>query len=308
MRISTNNAFERGLSTLQQRQAELSQMQEQLTSGKRVARASDDPAAAARAERAMASKMRVDSDQRSLEASRNVVTLAESAMSDAGELLQQAREFLIAAGNATYSDTEREGLADAIQGIRDQLLSVANRSNGSGGYLFGGQGSSKPPFVDAPGGVVFQGLGGETLTASGEPLPLSLDGGGTWLQAVDPSTGAPDLSVFDVLDRVVAELNTPGRSGDQIATQAQAGVRDLDAASDHLLSHRSRLGETLNRTDSVEVRLSQQALAAQSDRSAAEDLDMVQAVSEFQNQQTGYDAALQAYAMVQRMSLFQYIG
>jgi flagellar hook-associated protein 3 FlgL len=291
MRISTSNAHERGLSTLQQRQAELSKMQEQLTS----------------AERAMASKMRVDADQRALESSRTVVTLAESALSDAGELLQQAREHMIAAGNATYTDTERAGLADAIQGIRDQLLSIANRSNGSGGYLFGGQGSSKPPFVDAPGGVQFQGLGGETLTASGEPLPLSLDGGGTWLQAIDPATGAPDLSVFDVLDRVVAELRTPGRTGALIASQAQDGVRELDAATDHLLSHRSRLGETLNRTDSVEVRLSQQALAAQSERSAAEDLDMVQAVSEFQNQQTGYDAALQAYAMVQRMSLFQYI-
>jgi len=308
MRISTNNAHERGLSTLQQRQAELSQMQEQLTSGKRVARASDDPAAAARAERAMASKMRVDADQRALESSRTVVTLAESAMADAGELLQQAREHMIAAGNATYSDLERAGLADAIEGIRDQLLSIANRSNGSGGYLFGGQGSSKPPFVDAPGGVAFQGLGGETRTAGGEPLPLSLDGGGTWLQAVDPATGVPDLSVFDVLDRVVGELRTTGRTGDEIATQAQAGVRELDASADHLLSHRSRLGETLNRTDSVEVRLSQQALAAQSERSAAEDLDMVQAVSEFQNQQTGYDAALQAYAMVQRMSLFQYIS
>jgi flagellar hook-associated protein 3 FlgL len=35
---------------------------------------------------------------------------------------------------------------------------------------------------------------------------------------------------------------------------------------------------------------------------------MVQAVSSFQNQQTGYDAALRAYSMVQRLSLFDYIG
>jgi flagellar hook-associated protein 3 FlgL len=34
---------------------------------------------------------------------------------------------------------------------------------------------------------------------------------------------------------------------------------------------------------------------------------MVEAISNFQNQQSGYDAALKTYASVQRMSLFQYI-
>ena len=75
-----------------------------------------------------------------------------------------------------------------------------------------------------------------------------------------------------------------------------------------LLSLRSRVGELLNRTDSIEGRIAAQALAAQTERSNAEDLDMVQAISDFQNQQTGYDAALKTYATVQRMSLFQYLN
>ena len=56
------------------------------------------------------------------------------------------------------------------------------------------------------------------------------------------------------------------------------------------------------------VRLGSQKLAHQTERSNAEDLDMVQAISSFQNQQTGYDAALKSYSMVQRLSLFQYIN
>jgi flagellar hook-associated protein 3 FlgL len=308
MRVSTHNAFERGLSTLQKRQGDLSDLQEQLTSGKRVTRASDDPTAAARAERAMATKLRTEADQRALEASRNAVTLAESALGDAGELLQQAREMMVAAGNASYSDQERDGLAVAIRGLRSQLLAISNRGDGAGSYLFGGQGAESPPFVDAPGGVQFRGAAGETQTANSEPLPLTLDGRATWLQAPNPTTGLPDMSVFDVLDRLATELATPGRTNDVITQSVKDGLRDLDAVSDNLLGQRARLGETLNRTDSVEVRLSQQALAAQSERSAAEDLDMVQAVSDFQNQQTGYDAALKAYSLVQRMSLLQYIN
>jgi flagellar hook-associated protein 3 FlgL len=308
MRVTTQGSFERGLTTLQRRQADLAELQEQLTSGKRVARASDDPTAAARAERAMIAKMRTDADQRALDASRNATLQAETALGDAGELLQQVREHMMAAGNASYSDREREGLAVAIRGLREQLLSVANRGDGAGAYLFGGQGSTRPPFSDAPGGVVFLGDGGATMTANAQPLPLTVDGGHTWLQAVDPDTGAATLSTFDLLDRLATELETPGRDDATISGSVREGLKDVDAVMDHLLSVRARLGETLNRADAVEVRLSQQALMASADRSAAEDLDMVQAVSDFQSQQTGYDAALKAYSMVQRLSLFDYIS
>jgi flagellar hook-associated protein 3 FlgL len=67
-------------------------------------------------------------------------------------------------------------------------------------------------------------------------------------------------------------------------------------------------GDALNRIDGVTSRLDTIKLQAGVERSNAEDLDMVHAISEFQNQQTGYDAALKSYSMVQRMSLFQYLN
>lgn len=308
VRMSTFSAYERGLSTLQRRQTELSSLQEEMTSGKRVARASDDPAAAARAERALATIARSEADQRALDASRNAMQQAESALGDATGLMQRIREQTLAAGNPTYSDAERKSLAQDIRGLRDQLLAVANRGDGAGGYLFGGQGSTQTPFVDAPGGVAYRGDGGALQTATPEPLQLSADGGRTWLQAPDPDTGSPTLSVFDVLDRLATELETAGRGNDEISETVRVGVRGLDAAMDHVGAVRAGFGEALNHADGFELRLSREALAAQAERSAAEDADMVQVVSDFQNQQTGYDAALKAYAMVQRLSLFDYVS
>ena len=49
-------------------------------------------------------------------------------------------------------------------------------------------------------------------------------------------------------------------------------------------------------------------LSAKTARSDAQDADMVQAVSEFSNRQTSYQAALQSYSMVQKLSMFQYIN
>ena len=397
MRVTNANAFDRSLDTLQQRQQSLVEAQDRLTSGKRIARASDDPTGAARVERALAQEARADASQRALEASRNAMVQAESALGQAGDLMQRARELIVQAGNPTYDDVQRRSLAQEIRGLRDQLVQVANRGDGAGGWLFSGQGSAQPPFVDAPGGVQFNGTQGQLLTASGEPLPMTSDGeqtflrgasgngvfvtepgpgngGQAWINAghvTDPASvtgdaysllfsdtgsgttyavlrngvptaitaepyvagraiqfdglsmavnGTPghgdlfeigpsarDLSIFDALDRVIGGLQTANASKAQITQAVQTGLRDLDAATANVFGERARLGEVLNRTDAVEGRIATSKLLAQTERSAAEDLDMVQAVSDFSARQTSYDAALKAYSMVQKLSLFEYI-
>lgn len=308
LRITANNAFETSISNLQRRQQELSTAQDRLTSGKRVAVASDDPVAAARAERALAQMVRSEANQRALEASRNSMQQAETALGDAGELMQQARETILAAGNGSFDDRNRQTLANALKGIRDQLLAVANRGDGAGGYVFGGQGSDSPPFVDQPGGVAYRGAGGQTQVASSEPLPMAIDGRLAWLQAPASVPGGPQLSAFDVLDRVIGQLGADGVPGDVVKANVSVGVRDLDSVANHLLATRAAAGETLNRTDNLESRIAASRLAAQTERSNAEDLDMVQAVSDFTNKQSGYDAALKTYSTVQRLSLFQYLS
>ena len=308
MRISTFNAYENAIFNLQTRQRGLQHSQEQLTSGKRVAKPSDDPVAAARAERSLATIARAEAHQRALEAARTATQLTESALGDAGELVQQVRETLVAAGNPTYSDNERAMLVQKLSGLRQQLLSVANRGDGTGSYLFGGQGSSSPPFVDGATGVTYDGSAGDTLVASDEALALSIDGSETWLQAPAAVTGDPPLSLFDVVDTAITELGATGVPASQISAAVTVGIRDLDAVNNHVLAARARAGEALARMETVELRNADARLAAQTERSAAEDLDMVDAISDFQNRQTGYDAALRAYSLVQRMSLFNYIG
>ena len=116
MRIATANAFDTGIDTLTSRQADLSEAQVQLASGKRVAKASDDPAAAARAEHALAGILRSDTSQRAVDAARTAMSQTETALSDAGDLLQQAREAIVAAGNASYGDPERASACRAAEG------------------------------------------------------------------------------------------------------------------------------------------------------------------------------------------------
>ena len=129
-------------------------------------------------------------------------------------------------------------------------------------------------------------------------------------EAGDAFTIAPakrELSLFDALDRTIAGLSQTGRSAAQVTQTVQTGLRDLDAVMGTLVTVRTRLGGALEQADGLDDRLADERTAAQATRSAAEDVDMAQAVSDFQMRQTSYDAALRTYSMVQRLSLFDYI-
>lgn len=302
MRIASAHAYDAAVDNLQRRQSDLSDAQVRLTSGKRVLRGSDDPTDAARGERALAAMARLDATARAVSASRNAMQLTDSALGDATNDLQRARELMVAAGNGSFTDGERAAVAVELKGLRDQLLAVANRGDGAGGYLFGGQGAAAAPFVDSPTGVRFDGVRGAAQVSTGEGLPIAVDGDYTWMQS---GTGT---SVFDTLDQAINELNTPGRSSSAIAASNVTRLAGLDASLDRLQAVRAQVGGVLNRLDSIDGRVAEQRVNSETERSVATDLDLTQAISDFQNRQTGYDAALKSYALVQRMTLFQYIG
>ncbi len=307
MRIASATAFDASVATLQKRQQGLADSQVRLTSGKRVLNASDDPTEAARAERALAAMARSDSRQRALAAGRDAMQLTESALGDAVELAQQARERIVGAGNGSYSDAERKIVANTLREMRTQLLAVSNRSDGAGRSLFGGQGSLSEPLVDSPTGVIYNGSNGALLSAAGEPMPLSQDGRAVWMETPDPVVAGNKISIFDALTQTIDELSTPGRTSAQVAQTVTEGLARIDATMGSISGWRSRAGEALNQADGIESRLTQAKLDAQTHRSAAEDLDMVAAISDFQSKQSGYDAALKTYSTVQRMTLLDYL-
>lgn len=113
--------------------------------------------------------------------------------------------------------------------------------------------------------------------------------------------------LFQVLDDAIASID--GASGGNRLTQAVTlALSQIDAGMERLQAARSQAGEWLNRADSIAGRQESHSIQLEADRSRAEDLDMVKGISDFQKFQTGYQAALQSYAQVQRLSLFNFIN
>ena len=450
-RVGTANMYDNAIRNVSARQTSLVNLQENLTSGKRVVRASDDPVSAAQAERALTRISRIQTEQRALENQRNAIAQAESTMGDAIGLVQEARQLMVSAGNGTLTSNDRATIANQLQSLRDQLTAVANRTDTNGIPLLGALGSAQSPFMgplNSTPDYLFAGQAGQTAS-DGVTLPNTLDGDsafmfdakrdGSFHAAITPGTStvivpgattpsvpamgqpnralttsaitvaegtnfnknpatglaytysvsfsnvtldpatntlsatynvsstdpafvppaaqtlnpikigekgefninglppgmsmkvttlptkavdgtitlspangdtiniSPQASVFSVIDKAIAEIKAAPNSN--VAAQAiSQALANVDIGLERMSNIRSYAGELLNRADRITGDQEKRSVQLESDRSRAEDLDMIKGISDFQNQQTGYQAALQAYASVQKLSLFNYIG
>ncbi|MFD2451191.1 flagellin [Ideonella paludis] len=154
---------------------------------------------------------------------------------------------------------------------------------------------------------VFQAPFDPTKAIEIDGMAVNISGTPSAGDAFEIAPSQPNLTVFQALDKVIAELKTPNRGNTAVTQTIQSGLRDIDSVRNHLQSARSMTGEMLTRIDGAEVRVQDLKLFSENTRSAAEDLDMIKAISDFQNKQSGYQAALQTYSSMQRMSLFDYI-
>jgi flagellar hook-associated protein 3 FlgL len=113
--------------------------------------------------------------------------------------------------------------------------------------------------------------------------------------------------VFSVLDDAIK--NIKGAPNNNAANQAVGqALGNIDIGMAQISAVRGQAGDLLNRADRITSNQENRSIQLEADRSRAEDLDMIKGISDFNNQQTGYQAALQTYAKVQQLSLFNFIN
>lgn len=296
-RVSTANTYDRALFNIQQRQTEMGTSQDQLSSGKRVLRASDDAVAATLSERTQNRLARTEADLRGLEASRRSIAQAESTLGDVSDLYGRVKELLVQAGDGALKGSDKQSIALELSGIREQLVGLANQKDTAGSPLFAGLGPTNAqgdPFVDGAS-VQWYGMDGQ-YAATPTALPRNIDG-----SLVFGKNGA---NIWDTLDATITALNTNAPT--LTADLATAHVA-LDVRQDGLLAARGKLGDWLNRADTMDAVFSDRSVAYKKENSELTDLDMVGGISDFQKNQTAYQAALQSYSQVQKMSMFDYM-
>ncbi|MCU8649195.1 flagellar hook-associated protein FlgL, partial [Escherichia coli] len=151
MRISTQMMYQQNMRGITNSQAEWMKYGEQMSTGKRVINPSDDPIAASQA--VVLSQAQAQNNQYALARTfaTQKVSLEENVLSQVTTALQNAQEKIVYAGNGTLSDDDRASLATDLQGIRDQLMNLANSTDGNGRYISAGYKTEAAPFDQASG-------------------------------------------------------------------------------------------------------------------------------------------------------------
>lgn len=154
MRLSTSAIFDLKVQDLLSQQAALSKTQSQIATGKRVQTPADDPVAAAQLhELARARAQEEQFGKNSIIVSGRLQT-EEQALADAHTLLQRVRELVLQSNTASLNESDRQSIATELKARSEELLSIANRKDAIGEYLFSGYSTGTQPFARGASGAV----------------------------------------------------------------------------------------------------------------------------------------------------------
>lgn len=319
MRISTSTIYEQGSAKISDLQSSLVNTQQQLSTGKRILTPSDDPVAAAQVlnvTQAQSVNTQFATNRQTASSSLNTV---EGALSSTTTMLQDLKTLVISAGNPGMSDADRGYIATEIRGRFDDLMGLANSTDGTGNYVFGGYHTATQPFVKTS--TVVAGVtvtGAQYMGDQGQrqlqvdntrQLDISESGQGIF------QTGTQDI--FKALDDLATLLEKPGSTTllvtppntvNDLTVGLQKANGDITATMDKVLTARASVGSKLKELDSLDSYGADRDIQYSQSLSNLQDLDYAKAISQLTQQQTTLQAAQQSFVKISNLSLFNYIN
>lgn len=290
-RVTHGSMTQSSLANLQASLGRLAQSQEQLTTGKRINRASDDPTDAARAMRTRSALADQEQYARNGQDGATWMNLTDSRLQSMNSSLLRVREIALTGGTDTNSGTAREALAVEVEQLRDKLLTEANATY-LGRPIFGGITAGDKAYADDG---TFIGTTGDVqrTVADGVDVKINSDGAALF--------GSGATSMFSELDALANAI----RAGDTAAIQA--GIDQVDGRKGKIIDELSSVGTRTNRVESAVDAAKDAVLALNSNVSELENVELAEAMMQVQMHQVSYQAALAATSKVIQPSLMDFL-
>jgi flagellar hook-associated protein 3 FlgL len=152
MRVSTVQTFNNGVNNMQRVSGLAADTQRQISTGRKFLSPSDDPVAATRILQLNQELASRDQFQQNITGATNRLSLQESVLDGATNVLQRVRELSVQAGAGSLNASDRQSLATEVKGRTDEMLGLLNTRDANGEYLFSGYNGSVQPFVDGGSG------------------------------------------------------------------------------------------------------------------------------------------------------------
>lgn len=286
MRITNLMLGQNLLRNLETAQNKMDEYQNQLSSGHRIFKPSDDPVGIETALRMKSTLSAVKQWKGNAEEGQAFLRTTDSALSDVMEMLQRARELTVQGATGTLSAEDRKKIAFEAQQITEQVGVIANTKLGSK-YLFGGTNTEKP-------------WDGTTWTGNNGAIKFEV-GSGSTVQINLDATSLFNGGIFNVIGKLKTDLDNNDQQG------LENDIAAIDAQLETVMAKRAEAGARSNRLETIAQQLDSTETNLTKNLSQVQDVDVAKVVVALNSQENVYRAALSVGARIIQPSLVDFL-
>lgn len=310
MRVTNNMLLDNYLNNLYGNLNKMDKLQTQVATNKRITKLSDDPMGVISSMKCRVKLYKIDQYRDNIENARTWLTQTESSVLEMNEIIKSAYETSVHVANDYMTEDDKSAAAELIGQLRDHVLTIGNSKVGDK-FIFGGYNvTSEPITVDASGNILYNGL---DLTNESDPALIAENEQvieyeiGDDLQTQVSVTGSRllkmgDNNIYSVLDDLYNALKS-----NESAEVIDEYVGKLQDCQTHVLAIESELGGRTNRLELVSNRYDEEFLNYTKTKSQIEDVDLAEAVMNFEMAKAVYTSALQIGSEIIQPSLIDFL-
>lgn len=291
---ATSNAI--ATTALMNNQARMDELQNQITTGSRINKPSDDPGGMVVSLSSQSSLARLSQYSANITDGLGALAQSTASLASIGDQLTQVRSLVLQAVNGTPTPATLGAISSQIQGIRANVLASMN-SQYAGRPVFGGDGTATQAF--ATDGTYTGNPTAPTRTAAaGTSVAVGMTGPAAF------GTGAS--SVLGALDQIIGHLN----SGTAVDVESLRGpdLTNLTSADNLTQSASATTGSAYNQLQGLQTQNQNVSLALTTRLSSVQNVDMAKALTDLKTAEASYQAALYATAQTSRQSLVNFLS
>ncbi|WP_107942110.1 flagellar hook-associated protein FlgL [Metasolibacillus fluoroglycofenilyticus] len=302
MRVTQSMLSNNMLRNLNTSYGKLGKLQEQLYSGKKITRPSDDPVIAIKGMSYRTELDRTTQYKRNIGEANTWLDTTDDALGQAGEILNRVKELVVQAANDTNVVEDREKMQKEMEQLKRQLQDIANTQIGDK-YIFSGTQTDKPLYVDGvPNPNIVPGT-------TGLDADIEID----VFEAVRINVNTPGKDMFEEIDNFMDTIITTLQTGTgeeigELLGDIAAGTNDsLADIHGTLLKSRADVGARQNRVELMEQRLDLHEINVTKQMSMNEDTEYAATITELVTQESIHQAGLSVGAKIIQQTLVDFI-
>ncbi|WP_101843030.1 flagellar hook-associated protein FlgL [Halobacillus sp. Marseille-P3879] len=290
MRVTQGMLSNNMLGNLSKSYSEMGKYQEQLSTGKKISKPSQDPVVAMKGMNYRSQAGQVEQFQRNIGEVHNWMDNSDSALDEGTQAIQRIRELNVQASNGTYEDDERENIAKEVRQLKEHLGEIAN-TEVNGKHIFNGENTTEKPVN----------MDDFTIDSNDSPVELEVSPGVKLQANVTPSSVFNE-DLFADIEKFASDLEN-GASEDELGSS----LSQFDDHVDSFVGERADLGARMNRVELIEDRLGTQEESAKRMMSDNEDAEIEKVITELKTQESVHRAAMGVGARVMQPSLMDFL-